>query len=51
MYGSMTATGAGGATLAATGLTLGSWILAAIGVIFVIAGVLLLIKKDSKNRP
>lgn len=51
MYGNVTTNGVTAGALAATGLTVGSWILAAVGVIFVVAGVWLLLKKNSKHRP
>lgn len=50
MYGAGPTAG-GGATLAATGLTAGSWALAVIGVIFVALGVWALIRNHSKHRP
>jgi len=49
MYGNVTATGA--TTLAATGLAVGSQVLAVIGVVFVVVGLVMLLKRDSKNRP
>lgn len=50
MYGATPAAG-GGATLAATGLAAGSWVLAVVGVIFVALGMWALIRRHSKNRP
>jgi LPXTG-motif cell wall-anchored protein len=50
MYAAGPVTG-GGATLAATGLGMGSWVLAVAGVIFVGVGLWTLVRKNSKNRP
>lgn len=41
----------GGATLAATGLGMGSWVLAVAGVFFVAIGIWTLVRKNSANRP
>lgn len=49
MYGNVTATGA--TTLAATGLAVGSQVLLVVGLVFVVLGVFLLVRKNSKNRP
>lgn len=51
IYGSNTAAGVAGATLASTGLAVGSWVLLAVGVIFAGIAIYTLIKKDSKHRP
>lgn len=51
MYGTTASSGVAGTALAMTGLTVGSSILLAIGVIFIGIGIYLLIKKNSKARP
>ena len=49
MYGNVTTTGS--IALAATGLAIGSQLLAVVGVISVVLGIYLLVKRDSKHRP
>jgi len=51
MYGNTTTHGIAAGALAATGLSVGSWILTVIGVIFVLTGAWMFFKKDSKHRP
>lgn len=50
MYGT-TEMSASGAVLASTGLAMGSYVLAGIGLIFAGIAVIMLVKKNSKNRP
>lgn len=51
MYGSTATAGVSGGTLAMTGLTVGSMILLVVGVLFIAAGIVTLLKKNSSVRP
>lgn len=51
MYSNVAGTGITGGTLAATGLSIGSSILVVLGVIFVIVGLYMVLRPDSKHRP
>lgn len=50
MYGPEISAGAGTA-LAVTGLSVGGWLLLGIGAVFILAGVFMLLKKNSVHRP
>lgn len=51
MYGTDISASVTGSSLASTGLAVGSWILLVLGGIFVVAGVFMLLKRNSSNRP
>lgn len=51
MYGSNETTTAAGTMLAVTGMTSASWLLAALGVVFLAAGIWALVRKPGENRP
>lgn len=51
MYGTTATAGVSGGALAMTGLTAGSMILLAIGVVFIAVGIFTLLKKNSPIRP
>lgn len=50
MYGT-TEVSASGAVLATTGLAMGSYILAGVGLVLAGIAIIMLVKKHSKNRP
>lgn len=51
MYGANETSAAAGAALAVTGLTAGTWVLAAAGLVFIAVGLWALVRSNGKNRP
>lgn len=51
MYGNSMVSGSAGASLASTGLAVGSIALLILGGIFTLVGVFVLLRKNSKDRP